>query len=353
MAKDKRINNLKNIVDQQPTFIAVDLGTANTIVYVSTHGIIFNEPTILAYATKTGEILYVGKKAYKMIGKTHENITLVRPLEAGVISDLEATQDLLEFVFRKFRISDLWANAIVLIAAPSGVTELEQQALREITYKMGARYVFIEPEAKMAALGAGINIFRPKGSLIVDIGGGTTDIAVVAAGDIVVSDSIKIAGMVFDEEIQKMIRTKYNVMIGLLTAEKIKFSLTSLFTTDQETRIGAYGRDVATGLPKVFGVDPEDVRRSLKEDAIPRVVNAINELLEVTPPELSADIKQSGITLSGGGALFRGIDTYLESIFKLPVTIVSNPLLGVIEGAKLYEKEIIQLVLKDEDKASK
>jgi rod shape-determining protein MreB len=235
------------------------------------------------------------------------------------------------------------------MAAPSGVTELEQQALREIAHKMGARYVFIEQEAKMAALGLGVSINKPRGRLVVDVGGGTTDIAVVAAGDIVAGDSIKVAGNYIDREIQKLIRTKYNVAIGLLTAEKIKRSLSGLLDVEGEERIGAYGRNVSTGLPTVFGVDPRDIRKLLLDDAVARIVNAIAQLLEITPPELAADIKQSGIYLCGGGALLKGLDLFLEEKFKLPVTIAPQPLLSVIEGTKLFERQIVEILQYDDD----
>jgi len=345
----KKQMTVKQMLQKQPAFISIDLGTANTLIYISGQGIIFNEPTILAYNAKNGKILYIGNKAHNMRGKVHQFINLVKPLEDGVISDLEATQDLLEYIFAKLKLSDLWKNSIVLMAAPSGVTELEQQALREIAHKMGARYVFIEQEAKMAALGLGVSINKPRGRLVVDVGGGTTDIAVVAAGDIVAGDSIKVAGNYIDREIQKLIRTKYNVAIGLLTAEKIKRSLSGLLDVEGEERIGAYGRNVSTGLPTVFGVDPRDIRKLLLDDAVARIVNAIAQLLEITPPELAADIKQSGIYLCGGGALLKGLDLFLEEKFKLPVTIAPQPLLSVIEGTKLFERQIVEILQYDDD----
>ena len=347
----KKQMTMKQMMQKQPAFISIDLGTANTLIYISGQGIVYNEPTILAYNAKNGKILYIGNKAHNMRGKVHQFINLVKPLEDGVISDLEATQDLLEYIFAKLKLSELWKNAIVLLAAPSGVTELEQQALREICHKMGARYVFIEQEAKMAALGLGVNINKPRGRLVVDIGGGTTDIAVVAAGDIVAGDSIKVAGNYIDREIQKLIRTKYNVAIGLLTSEKIKKSISGLLDLEGEERVGAYGRNVSTGLPIVFGVDPRDIRKLLLDDAVARIVNAIAQLLEITPPELAADIKQSGIYLCGGGALLKGLDLFLEEKFKLPVTIAPHPLLSVIEGTKLFERQIVE-ILQFEDEGS-
>ncbi|AGM26586.1 cell shape determining protein MreB [Spiroplasma syrphidicola EA-1] len=325
------------------SFLALDLGTANTIAYVSGQGIVYNEPSLMAYDTLTNSLIALGTEAYKMIGKTHDHIRMVTPLVDGVISDMEAAQDLLKHIFGRLKLSNIWKNAIVVLACPSGVTELERSALKAIAKDMGASYVLVEEEVKLAALGAGINIGLAQGNLVIDIGGGTTDIAILSAGDIVISRSIKVAGNHFDAEIQKYIRAEYNVLIGIKTAEQIKKDIGSLIKLVNEKPVRVFGRDIITGLPREVLVKPEEIKNVLLAP-FSRITDLLVEVLEQTPPELAGDVIRNGITICGGGALIRGIVKYFESIFQLKVRTATDPLMCVIEGAKTYEKKLGALV---------
>ncbi|AXK51798.1 rod shape-determining protein [Spiroplasma alleghenense] len=320
-------------------FVALDLGTANIIAYLGGQGIIYNEPSTMAYSTKTNEVLYVGEQAYEMVGKTNEDIRMVVPLVDGVISDMDAAKDLIKIIFQRIKVGEVLKNALVVLACPSGVTELERSALRQVVADMGAKHVLIEEEVKLSAIGAGINIDLPNGHLILDIGGGTTDVAIIASGDIVLSRSLKSAGNAFDEEIRKYIRSEYNVLIGDKTAETIKKDIGSLAKLDNSRTFRAFGRDVISGLPREVIVTPEEIRNALLAP-FSKITDLVVEVMENTPEELAGDIIKNGITICGGGALLRGIDTYFSSIFQLPVFCAKDPLLTVIDGAKEYEKTI-------------
>ncbi|WP_338972211.1 rod shape-determining protein [Spiroplasma endosymbiont of Panorpa germanica] len=320
-------------------FVALDLGTANIIAYLGGQGIIYNEPSTMAYSTKTNEVLYVGEEAYEMVGKTNDDIRMVVPLVDGVISDMDAAKDLIKIIFQRIKVGEVLKNALVVLACPSGVTELERSALRQVVADMGAKHVLIEEEVKLSAIGAGINIELPNGHLILDIGGGTTDVAIIASGDIVLSRSLKSAGNAFDEEIRKYIRSEYNVLIGDKTAETIKKDIGSLAKLDNSRTFRAFGRDVISGLPREVIVTPEEIRNALLAP-FSKITDLVVEVMENTPEELAGDIIKNGITICGGGALLRGIDTYFASIFQLPVFCAKDPLLTVIDGAKEYEKTI-------------
>ncbi|KAF0849818.1 MAG: rod shape-determining protein [Spiroplasma poulsonii] len=320
-------------------FISLDLGTANVLAYVSGQGVVYNEPSLMAYNNKTNSLIALGKAAYDMVGKTHGDIRMVTPLVDGVIADMEAAQDLLKHIFSRMKMMNIWKNAIVLLACPSGVTELEREALKNVAKEMGAELVIIEEEAKMAALGAGINIELPQGHLIIDIGGGTTDLAIISSGDIVVSRSIKVAGSHFDDDIRKYIRSEYNIAIGQKTAEDVKKFIGSLVKYHNERSMQIYGRDIVSGLPKEAKISSEEIRNVLL-NAFSKITDLVIELLENTPPELAGDIMRNGITVCGGGALIRNIDKYFFDIFQLPTKTASDPLNCVIEGTKIFEKTI-------------
>ena len=329
------------------SFLALDLGTANTVAYVAGQGIVYNEPSMMAYDTLSNSLVALGEEAYKMIGKTHDHIKMVTPLVDGVISDMNAAQELLKHIFGRLKMTGIWKNSLVILACPSGVTELERNALKAIAKDMGATYVLVEEEVKLAALGAGINIGLAQGNLVIDIGGGTTDIAILSAGDIVKSKSVKVAGKHFDQEIQKYIRTEYNVLIGIRTAEQIKKDIGALVKIVNEKPIRAFGRDIITGLPREVMIKPEEIKNVLLTP-FSRITDLLVEVLEETPPELAGDVIRNGITICGGGTLIRGIVKYFESIFQLKVRAAQDPLMCVIDGAKTYEKNLGAVIEKIE-----
>lgn len=324
---------------EQRTFIALDLGTSNILAYVAKQGIVYNEPSIMAYDNMTNTLVALGSDAYDMVGKTHENIRMVIPIREGVITDLDATRDMLKHVFSKLKMLNDWKNSIILIACPSEVTELEREALKQVAYDMGAEIVIIEEEVKMAAIGAGIDIDLPKGHVVIDIGGGTTDIAILSAGDVIISKSLKMAGNFFDDEIKKYIRSEYNVTIGDKSAEKTKMELGSLSKYKGERTMSVFGRDIVSGLPKEAVISSEEIRNVLV-NAFSRITDLLIELMECTPPELAGDIISNGFMICGGGALIRGVKDYFNGIFSIPCKMSATPLTGVIEGAKIFEKVI-------------
>ncbi|WP_339022755.1 rod shape-determining protein [Spiroplasma endosymbiont of Crioceris asparagi] len=327
--------------DEDKNFVALDLGTANVIAYLGRQGIIYNEPSQIAYNILTNSIHSIGKEAYEMLGKTNENIRVITPLVDGVIADLDAAKDLLRTIFARMNTNNLLKNALVVLACPSSVTELEKNALREVVKEMGTTDtdILVEEEVKLSAIGAGINIDSPRGSLVMDIGGGTTDIAVIGSGEIIFSKSIKIAGNFFDEEIRKYIRSEYNILIGPKTAETIKKDLGSLYKTDTSRKFKAFGRDIISGLPREVLISQNEIKNVLLSP-FSKIVDLIVDILENTTPELAGDVVNNGLVVCGGGALIRGIDEYLKSIFQFKVQVAQEPLMTVIDGAKEYEKHI-------------
>ncbi|QEH62413.1 rod shape-determining protein MreB [Spiroplasma chinense] len=330
-------------VESTRPFISLDLGTANVLAYVSGQGIVYNQPSIMAYDNNLNKLIAIGEEAYDMVGKTNDNIRMVTPLVDGVIADLDAAKDLLEHIFDRLKMMNFWKNSVVVLACPSGVTELERDALKLVAKDMGADLVVVEEEVKMSALGAGVNIELPSGNLIVDIGGGTTDIAIIASGDIVLSRSVKVAGNYFNEEILKFVRAEYNIAIGSTTAENIKKNIGSLVKYPNERSMQIYGRDIVSGLPKEAKVNSEEIRNILL-GAFGRITDLVIEVLENTPPELAGDIMKNGMVLCGGGALVRNADKYFHDIFQLPTRIAASPLDCVIEGTKAYEKIILRKI---------
>lgn len=324
---------------KKPIFVSMDLGTASTLVYISGQGIVYNEPSIVAYKIKENKIVAVGDEAYKLIGKGNKNLRIVRPMVDGVITDIRATQAQLKYIFSRLRLDKILKGSVMLLACPSVITDLEKSALIKLATSFGAQTVFVEEEVKMAALGGGINIEAPMGQLVVDMGGGTTDVAVIASGDIVISKSIKVAGNVLNEEILKFIRSQYGMEVGIKSAETVKIKMGSLAKYPDEKTMKVYGRDIVSGLPREIEIKPEEIREVLKIP-LSKVIDLIVRVLEETPAELAGDIFRNGMTLCGGTALIKGIDKYFGDTLQLPAKIGQSPLLAVINGTKRHESYI-------------
>ena len=313
--------------------IGIDLGTSNTLVFVKGKGIIIREPSVVAVDQRFSpvRVVAVGTEAKEMIGRTPGSISALRPLRDGVIADFDATAEMLKKYIRKAITASPFSKTRVMICVPSGVTEVERRAVNDAAKSAGARYVALIEEPMAAAIGAGLPVENAKGSMIVDIGGGTAEVAVIALGDIVTSRSIKVAGDSYDEAIINYIRKKYNILIGERTAEDIKIKLGSAYEYESEGAMCVKGRNLVDGLPKDVEVSSVEIREALK-DGIRQIVDSVRITLENTPPELAADIVDSGITLTGGGALIRGLDKLIEEKVKIPVHIADNPLDCVVEG---------------------
>ena len=310
--------------------IGIDLGTANTLVYAKGKGIILREPSVVAVDTKTDVVKYVGMEAKNIIGRTPGSIRAVRPLKDGVIADFDMTTAMLQEFIRK-ALGNPFTKARVIICIPSGVTAVERRAVKEAAEGAGAKRVAIIEEPMAAAIGAGLPVESPTGSMIVDIGGGTSEVAVISLCGIVTSRSVRVAGDEFDNSIINFIKKKYNLLIGERTAETIKISIGSAYPTDEDTELEIKGRNLLTGLPENITVTSEEIREALSE-SLSHIVEAIKVTLERTPPELSADIIDSGITLAGGGALLRGLDRLINEETGIPVHIAERPLDCVVDG---------------------
>ena len=312
--------------------VGIDLGTANTLVYMKGKGIIMREPSVVAVDTKSDEVRCVGAEAKAVIGRTPGSIVAVRPLKDGVIADFDITANMLETFLKKACGNSMFSRPRVVICIPSGVTEVERRAVREAALKAGARQVSVIEEPMAAAIGAGLPISEPTGSMIVDIGGGTAEIAVISLGGIVASRSVRMAGDMFDQAIIAFIKRKYNLLVGERTAEQIKIEIGSACPQDPETSMEIKGRNLVDGLPKDILIRSEEVRDAMSECLL-RIVEAIKDTLECTPPELSSDIIDRGIMLSGGGALLRGLDTLIQNETGIEVHIAESPLDCVALGA--------------------
>ena len=319
--------------------IGIDLGTANTLVVVKNKGIVLNEPSVVAVNTKTNKIVEVGNKAKLMIGKTPENIKVIKPLKDGVIADFEITELMLNNYIKRVKAKSLLTRPRVLICCPSNITEVEKSAIIEAAERTGARKVFIEEEPKVAAIGAGIKIKNPTGNMVIDIGGGTTDIAVLSMNNIVISSSLRIAGNTFDQDIINYIREKYQVLIGERTAEDIKINFANVYKPDKKKELIVKGRNLITGLPITITINQEDTAKAL-EDSIKKIVSVSINVLENTPPELAADIVDKGVILTGGGSLLKGLQKVLKQNLKIPVLIAQSPLTCVVEGTKVLLDDI-------------
>ena len=311
--------------------IGIDLGTANTLVYVRGKGIVIREPSVVAVNTRTDKCRYVGKEAKEIIGRTPGSIVALRPLKDGVIADFDIATTMLQEFIRKALKGTVLTKANVIICIPSGVTAVERRAVREACKKAGANNVLIIEEPMAAAIGAGLPTNKPSGSMIVDIGGGTSEVAVIALGGIVASRSVRCAGDEFDNSIINYIKKKYNLLIGERSAENIKLQIGSAFPSEKEETMEIKGRNLVNGLPENIVITSAEIRDALVEP-LSRVIDGIKSTLEETPPELSSDIIDHGITLSGGGALLRGLDKLINRETGMPVFIAEYPLDCVAEG---------------------
>ncbi len=322
--------------------IGIDLGTANTLVYLKSKGIVINEPSVVAINKDTGEVVAVGTLAKQMLGRTPENIVAVRPLKDGVIADFDVTQVMLKYFINKALEKSGLSKPRVVICVPSGVTDVEKMAIEEATVQAGAREAYLIEEPMAAAFGASLPVEEATGSMICDIGGGTSEVAVISLGGIVNSKTLRMAGDTMNEAIVNYVRREYNVLIGEPTAERIKVEIGSACTLMPEESTEVCGRDLSTGLPKFITITSIDVREAISE-CLSAIVDAIKLTLEDTPPELSADIIDRGIVLTGGGALIRGLDTVIKKETGMDVIIADKPLESVVAGAGLVINEIESL----------
>lgn len=311
--------------------IGIDLGTANILINVRGEGIVLNEPSVVAIDEENRKILAVGEEAHQMLGRTPGKIKAIKPLKDGVIADFDTTELMLDYFIKKVKAKNIFCKPRILICCPTNVTDVEKNALKEAAERTGAKKVFIEEEPKVAAIGAGLDISKPSGSMIVDIGGGTTDIAVLSLGDIVTSQSIKIAGNTFDNDIIEYIKSKYNLLIGEITSEKIKKEIGTVYSEVKKEKIEVKGRNLVNGLPKSIEISNNEIKEAL-EDSINEIIKTIKQVLETTPPELAADIINKGIVITGGGALLKGIDKIFYEELKVPIYIAESPLTCVAEG---------------------
>jgi rod shape-determining protein MreB len=313
--------------------MAVDLGTANTLVYVRGRGIVLNEPSVVAINTNTGGILAVGIEAKRMIGRTPGNIVAIRPLKDGVIADFDTTERMLRYFIQKVhRRRYLARGPRVVVCVPSGITGVEQRAVKDAGYAAGARRVYIIEEPMAAAIGAGLPVHEPTGNMVVDIGGGTTEVAVISLGGIVVSESSRVGGDEFDEAIISFVKREYSLALGERTAEEVKMQLASAWPLEEELYAEVRGRDLVTGLPKTIVLSTVEIREAIEEPAA-AIVDAVKVTLDKTPPELAADIMERGIVVTGGGAQLIGIDHAIQAETGMPVHRAKHPLYSVVLGS--------------------
>ena len=311
--------------------IGIDLGTANVLIYIKGQGIVLDEPSIVAIDAETKKPLAVGHEAREMFGRTPGSVKAIRPMKDGVIADFEVTEMMLNSFIKKVNGKSFFSRPRILICCPSNITQVEKNAIKEAAERTGARKVFLEIEPKVAAIGSGMDISKPSGNMVIDVGGGTTDIAILSLGGIVTSSSIKIAGNVFDNDIVKYIKDKYKLLIGERTAEDIKFTIGSVFPGSRNEKMEVKGRDLVTGLPHTITLTSDETEEALRE-SVYEIIHAAKNVLEQTPPELSADIIDKGIVVTGGGALIHGFDELLSHELKVPVFIAESPLTCVVEG---------------------
>ena len=312
--------------------LAIDLGTANTLVYVRGKGIVVSEPSIVAIVKGTSKVVSVGKEAKEMLGRTPENIVAIRPIKDGVIADFEVTEEMLRYFIQKAHKRKHLLRPRIIICVPSGITPVEKKAVKDSARKAGASEVYLIQEPMAAALGSGLPVTSPSGSMIVDIGGGTTEVAVISLAGIVYSRSARVGGDEMDEAVINYIKRKYNMIIGERTSEQVKIQLGSAVPHSEESTMEIKGRDLVDGLPKPLMISSEEIRAALAE-SVDRIVEAVHLALERTPPELAADIVDRGIVLAGGGGLLKGLDVKIREETGLPVTLAEDPLSSVVLGA--------------------
>jgi rod shape-determining protein MreB len=319
--------------------MGIDLGTASVLVFVRGQDIVLREPSVVAMERTTKRVLAIGMEAKKMLGKTPSNIIAIRPLRNGVIADFEATEKMIRYFIKKVHRKRTFLHPRIVIGVPSGITEVERRAVKESAEQAGAREVYLIDEPMAAAIGAGIQIQEPRGNMIVDIGGGTTEVAVVSLGGMVVAKSLEIAGDKMDEAVVQYFRKKYNLTIGENTAEEVKIKIGSVCPINKESSMNVKGRGLLTGLPQIITITSEEVRNALA-DPIRKIVEIVKDVLEETPPELAADLIDRGITLSGGGSLVKGLSNLLSQETKLPVSCAEDPLTCVVKGTGAYLEEL-------------
>ena len=329
----------------QYTDIGIDLGTASILVYIRGKGVVLKEPSVVAFDRDTNKIKAIGENARLMLGRTPGNIVAVRPLRQGVISDYKVTERMMKYFIQKALGKRTFRKPRIAVCVPSGVTEVEKKAVEDATYEAGAREVSIIEEPIAAAIGAGIDISRPCGNMIVDIGGGTSDIAVISLGGTVVSASIKVAGDDFDEAIVRWMRKKHNLLVGERTAEDLKIKIGTVYDVGEETFQDVRGRDLVTGLPKTITVSSKETEEALREP-VNQIVETIHSVLEKTPPELAADIADRGIVLTGGGSLLRGLEELIHSRTGINTITAEDPMTAVAVGTGKY----VEFLAGDRDK---
>ncbi|MCA0991255.1 rod shape-determining protein [Alkalihalobacillus hwajinpoensis] len=325
--------------------IGIDLGTANVLIYVKGRGIVLDEPSVVALDTGTGRALAVGEEARQMVGRTPGNIVATRPLKDGVIADFDITEVMLRHFLNKINVKSFLSKPRILICTPTNITSVEKKAIKEAAEKSGGKQIFLEEEPKVAAIGAGMDIFQPSGNMVVDIGGGTTDIAVLSMGDIVTASSIKMAGDKFDYEILDYIKKTYKLLIGERTAEQIKINVATVFPGGRNEELDIRGRDMVSGLPRTITVKSDEIQQALQEP-ISHMVMAAKSVLERTPPELSADIIDRGVIMTGGGALLHGIDQLFAEELMVPVLVAEEPMSCVAKGTGLMLEHIDKIAKK-------
>ncbi|MGM1049167.1 rod shape-determining protein [Paenibacillus uliginis] len=325
--------------------IGIDLGTANVLIHVKGKGVVLDEPSVVTIESDNKRVLAVGEDARRMIGRTPGNIMAIRPLRDGVIADFEITEAMLKYFIDRVGARSWYSRPRILICAPTNITSVEQKSIREAAEHSGAKDVFLEEEPKAAAIGAGMDIFQPSGNMVVDIGGGTTDVAVLSMGDVVTASSIKMAGDKFDEAITKYIKNKYKLLIGERTAEDLKISIGTVRPGGRQAEMDIRGRDMVSGLPITVTVTSAEVQEALW-DPISSIVLAAKSVLERTPPELSADIIDRGVILTGGGALLHGVDELLTEELRVPVLIAEDPMHCVVKGTGIMLDNLDKVVKK-------
>ena len=326
-----RMTNLRSLFSIFSSDLAIDLGTANTLVYARGKGIVVNEPSIVAINKNTGEVEAVGKEAKEMLGRTPGNIVAIKPMKDGVIADFKVTEKMLNYFIQKAHNRKMLVHPRIVIGVPSEITQVEKRAVMDSAYRAKASEVYLVEQAMVAAIGAGLPITEPSGNMVVDIGGGTTDIAVISLSGIVYSRSVRMAGNQMDEAVMNYLKRKYNLLIGERTAEQIKIEIGSAYPLDKPLTMEIKGRNLIEGVPKTITVDDSEIREALSE-CVSTIMNAVRVALERTPPELSADISDRGIVLTGGGALLKNLDKRIREETGLPVSIADDPLASVVLG---------------------
>jgi rod shape-determining protein MreB len=325
--------------------LAIDLGTANTLIYVKGRGIILSEPSVVAIKKGTNQVLKVGKEAKEMLGRTPGSIVAIRPLKDGVIADFDITEQMIRAFIWKTHNRKTLVRPRIIVGVPSGITQVEKRAIRDSADQAGAREVYLIEEPMAAAIGAGLPVQEPTGSMIVDIGGGTTEVAVISLSGIVYSQSVRIAGDEMDEAITQYLKRKYNLLVGERTSENVKIQIGSAYPFDEPRKMEIKGRDLVDGIPKTLTINDSDIREAL-HDPVYAIVDAVKTALERTPPELSADIAEKGIVLAGGGALLHGLDTLISLETHLKVRVADDPLTCVVlgTGKVLDELDLLKTV---------